>query len=347
MARLLIACMEQAGHRVRVASELRVFLRDAQDVAVWADLQAAARVQSAQIAQGWRSDGAPDLWFCYHPYYKAPDLLGPGLCRDFGLPYVTVETSYSARRNAGVWAQSQAAVLAGIKAAAVNIGMTERDRAGVRAAAPAAVVAGLRPFIDESGFARVRPAPEPGHLVCVAMMRAGDKFDSYARLAAGLARIAHLPWVLSIIGDGPLQAEVRALFADFDAGRVRWLGRLGAGEIAAVFARAQAYVWPGCGEAYGLAYLEAQAAALPVVAYATAGVPEVVEDDETGILTAPGDDAAYGAAIGRLLSDAAMRGRMAARARSALQGPHSMAAAVLALDAMLQKALRPLAQGAP
>ena len=42
------------------------------------------------------------------------------------------------------------------------------------------------------------------------------------------------------------------------------------------------YVWPGTGEAYGIAYMEAQAAGLPVVAQKTAGVPEVVKDGVTG-----------------------------------------------------------------
>ena len=37
----------------------------------------------------------PDLWFCYHPYSKAPDLIGPRLSRLFGLAYVTAEASYS------------------------------------------------------------------------------------------------------------------------------------------------------------------------------------------------------------------------------------------------------------
>ena len=41
------------------------------------------------------------------------------------------------------------------------------------------------------------------------------------------------------------------------------------------------YAWPGFGEAYGLAYLEAQAAGLPVVAQDIDGVPGVVRNGET------------------------------------------------------------------
>jgi glycosyltransferase involved in cell wall biosynthesis len=46
-------------------------------------------------------------------------------------------------------------------------------------------------------------------------------------------------------------------------------------------------------EAYGMALLEAQAHACPVVAGAYGGVASVVEDGRTGILTVPGDVAAW------------------------------------------------------
>ena len=75
------------------------------------------------------------------------------------------------------------------------------------------------------------------------------------------------------------------------------------------------YVWPGYGEAYGLAYLEAQAAGLPVVAQDIAGVPEVVRDGQTGFLTPPGDVAAFASAIERLLARNDERTIMAAAAR--------------------------------
>ena len=72
----------------------------------------------------WSNGRAPDLWFCYHPYYKAPDLIGPALSRQFGLAYVTAEASYSARRNIGAWADSQALVADAVRQAAVNICFT-------------------------------------------------------------------------------------------------------------------------------------------------------------------------------------------------------------------------------
>ena len=335
MARQLVECLRRAGHAVTLASELRAFLRDGEDAAGHTALMAATAAEVDRLSARWRAEGAPDLWFCYHPYYKAPDLIGPSLSNAFGLAYVTAEASYSQRRNIGLWAETQAHVLAAVRGAAVNIGLTARDRAGLHEAAPKAVIAPLAPFIDDAPFAAA-PAAEPGHLVTVAMMRAGDKMESFRALAEGLRRVDR-PWRLSVAGDGPLRADVQALFSGFAEGRVTWLGEQQRDAVARLLSQGALYVWPGCGEAYGLAYLEAQAAGLPVVAWETAGVPEVVAHGETGLLTRPGDHAAYAAAITGILDDEARRRRLAENARVRVRAVHSLPAATAALDAILRR----------
>ena len=334
MACQLMAALAASGHRVAVVSEFRSFARDP-DAAASPTLQAAADAEAARIATLWRREGAPDLWFCYHPYYKAPDRLGPDLCQMFGIPYVTAETSYSARRNLGAWANAQALVLQGVAQAAVNICLTRRDFDGLLAGAPQARVARLPPFIDATRFLAEQSEPQPNHLMTVAMMRAGDKFDSFKFLAQALARIADEPWVLSVIGDGPLRAEVMALFKNFAPGKILWHGEKTADEIAVLLSRAALYVWPGCGEAYGLAYLEAQAAGLPVIAQNIAGVPEVVQADKTGILTPPGDVSAFATAILQLLTDDLQRRSMARAARRFVGDERSSSIAALRLQDIL------------
>lgn len=336
MARQLIACLRLCGHSVEVVSELRAFIADHDDRDGRDALLKNAGAEVARLREQWRQRGVPDLWFCYHPYYKSPDLLGPDLCAEFRLPYVTVEASYSHRRNIGVWSDLQARVLHSIRLAAVNICLTGRDRAGLMAAAPEAVVASLKPFIDADAFLELVPQPDPLRLVTVAMMRPGDKLASYQALAQALARICDLPWRLSIVGDGPMRDDVRALFAGLPDVRIEWLGQQEPAGIARILAGSALYVWPGCGEAYGLAYLEAQAAGVPVVAWATAGVPEVVENSKTGILTAPGDVDAYAAAIATLLRNEEERLRMAGNARAGVVRDHSLDAASKAIDAILQ-----------
>ena len=339
MARLLIKALERAGHQVEIASELRAFMPEASSTAVGA-LAAAAEAERGRLSARWRDGRRPDAWFCYHPYYKAPDLIGPALARDFGLDYITAEASYSARRNTGLWAEMQANVLEAVKLASVNICLTRRDRDGLAAFAPDARLALLPPFIDSGLLLDKQPAPQPGQMITVAMMRSGDKMQSYVMLAEALARLAHLPWQLSIVGDGPRADEVRALFAGFDDGRVVWHGEKTAGEIADLLSKSALYVWPGCGEAYGLAYLEAQAAGLPVVAQEIAGVPEVVAHGHTGLLTPAGDIDAYAKAIERLLMRDGERSALAAAARIFAGEERSLDRAAVRLGAILDQHLK-------
>ena len=333
VARLVLRALEALGHEVTVASSLRVFLRKPDDRDAHAGLVAGAQAERARLSADWAA-GAPDLWVCYHPYYKSPDLLGPPLCRDFGIPWITVEASLSARRSVGLWAPFQAAARDAVDGAHVNIALTARDALGLHEVAPDARVARLAPFVAAAPFLAVDPRPEPGHLVTVAMMRPGDKLDSYVILAGALAQLPGKDWRLTVVGDGPARAAVQALFAPI-ADRVTWVGQTDAAGVRQALARGAVYLWPGCGEAFGMAYLEAQAAGLPVVAMQIAGVPEVVADGETGLLTPPQDVGAYAAAIRRILDDTALRTRLAHRARTAVRDGHDLPRAAQRLGQIL------------
>ncbi|TDK37387.1 glycosyltransferase [Rhizobium deserti] len=333
MARQLIAALELAGHSVTVVSEFRSFL-PAADSPV-GERDGKATEEAERISTGWEGAGKPDMWICYHPYYKAPDLIGIALCRRFAIPYVTVETSYSSRRNLGQWAQAQDLVLEGARMAAASICLTERDLQGLEPYIPKDRLFRLAPFIQADPYLTRRPAPQPGRLITVAMMRSGDKLSSYAALAAALHEIADLPWTLSVIGDGPARTEVERLFGAEIAGRVEWLGQKNQDEIAALLSTASIYVWPGHGEAYGLAYLEAQAAGLPVVAESVAGVPEAVANGRSGLLTPPGDQYAYAQAIALLLKDAQERQRLARGARAFVAAERDISAASARLDQII------------
>lgn len=326
MARMLIACLERAGHEVEVMSRLRAYLPSAEDARGWQRLQAEAEAERQRIAALWQA-APPELIFCYHPYYKSPDLIGLPLSRAFALPYVTCEASYSARRNRGVWTGMQSVARDAVRHAALNLCFTGRDEEGLRAAEPEARLARLPAFIDVARFSA--PArPEPGRIVTVAMMRPGDKLESYRQIAAALARLpGRGNWRLSVAGDGPARAEVMALFAALPSGRVDWLGALGATEVAALLSRGTIFLWPGMGEAYGIAYLEAQAAGLPVVACRTAGVPDVVSDEAGGTLVEPGNAMALADAVAHLLAQPDEAARLGAAARAAIEARHSFVAA--------------------
>lgn len=329
MAGLLMRALGLAGHEVSLASHLRPFLRRADEGSL-AAFRAGAEAEATRLRALW-AGAPPDLWFSYHPYYKSPDLLGPGLAREWGIPYVTAESSWSARRTAGDWGAAQEAVRDGLALAALNLCMTARDRAGILEGVPGARTARLMPFIEAAPFLSRPLRPEPGHLVTVAMMRPGDKLSSYLALAGALRGLGP-GWHLSVAGDGPAAAGVKAAFAGLP---VTFLGALAPQGVADLLSRGAVYVWPGHGEAYGLAYLEAQAAGLPVVAEATAGVPEVVRDGVTGLLVAERDTPALTAALRRLLDDAALRTRMALAARAFVRDERDIAPAAATLGRQL------------
>jgi glycosyltransferase involved in cell wall biosynthesis len=70
-------------------------------------------------------------------------------------------------------------------------------------------------------------------------------------------------------------------------------------------------------EGFGLVLLEAAMQGLPAVAGRLGGVPEIVRDNETGLLVAPGDRMALAAALQRLLDDEALRTKLGHAAREA------------------------------
>ncbi|MDL2406000.1 glycosyltransferase family 4 protein [Rhizobium calliandrae] len=338
MARLIIAALEMAGHRVEIASELRSFT-PTPEVGLRAAIALKARHETERLLEKWQNEVQPDLWFTYHPYYKTPDLIGPQLAATLAIPYVTAEASYGRRHDEAGWAENQHLVAEAVRQAAVNLCFTERDRMGLIDAVPEGHYERFLPFIDTSLFGPLAEEVTPHRLITVAMMRRGDKFDSYTMLAQALELIRDRDWRLTVIGDGPMRTEVRALFSSFDNDRITWMGERTAPEIAAELQSGGIYVWPGCGEAYGLAYLEAQAAGLPVVAQATAGVPEVVMDGVTGLLTPKGDAKACADAIARLLDDDRKRRAMGEAAFRFVHEDRSLSSASKRLETILQKHL--------
>jgi glycosyltransferase involved in cell wall biosynthesis len=291
----------------------------------------------------------PDVWITYHPYYKAPDLLGPALAAAWDIPLVAIEASHAMKRADGPHARWHAHATAGLRASDLLLAMTERDRAGLERLPPGRHRIGLLPpFLADPGPAPApRSARAPVRLITVAMMRPGVKAQSYRWLAHALARLESRDWHLTLVGDGPARAEVEAAFAGLPADRVRFAGLADAASVRAAFDAADIHVWPGHREAYGMVFLEAAARGLPSVAMASGGVSSVVLDGETGLLAADGDVAGLAAALDRLIGDPVLRARLGAAGRALVTGPRGLDAAAAALDRHLQAALagrRPVAQ---
>lgn len=327
IARATLAALGAAGFAAEVVSELRVLDLEG-DGAAQARLGAAAAAEAARLA----ARAPARLWFTYHCHYKAPDLIGPVVARAWGVPYVVSEPSTSPKRRHGPWAGFAAASDAALAAADLLLWSTARDAPGLAAAGWGARMRHLAPWVDPGPEVAPRGAGDPLALVTVAMMRPGDKLESYRRLAAALALLPGR-WRLEVIGDGAARAEVAGMFAPFgDA--VVWRGALPAGAaVRAALERADLMVWPGVGEGVGLAWLEAQAAGVPVVAEDGPAARAVIG---AGRLVTPGDAPGFAAAI---TAAAAERTALSARARAHVLAAHSPQAAARTLGTALGEVL--------
>ncbi|MBX2862380.1 MAG: glycosyltransferase, partial [Leptolyngbyaceae cyanobacterium MAG.088] len=121
---------------------------------------------------------------------------------------------------------------------------------------------------------------------------------------------------LVIIGDGLLKAELQTLAEQLSV-RVRFLGKQPPEQVRYWMNCAQVFCGPsivaesGDAEGFGMVFAEAQAMGLPVVSFASGGVPEAVLDGQTGLLAPEKDTPQLTKAIQRLLTDEDLRQKFA------------------------------------
>jgi glycosyltransferase involved in cell wall biosynthesis len=176
-----------------------------------------------------------------------------------------------------------------------------------------ALNANTRVIANASALSAEAPAPaQPLRVLAVGRHQAQKGFDLLLNAWVGV--VAALPAVrLRIVGEGPLGPELARLASQLGvAASVDWTAPTAAIEPlyreAAVFALSSRY------EGMPLALLEAQALGVPAVAFDCPTGPREILADDTGVVVAAGDVAAFAAAIVALLGDEPRRARMAAAA---------------------------------
>ncbi len=185
---------------------------------------------------------------------------------------------------------------------------------------PAAALASDRAALR----AREAAGPDTAVLLNVAMFRPEKNQAGLIQTAAALP--VDFDWQLWLAGDGPDRAACVALADRLGLkARVRFLGFQE--DPGPLYAAADVAVHASRSESLSNFLIEAQAHGLPAVAYDARGIGECFQPDVTGAVIAPGDTAAFTAAVVRFArADAGLRTRARDYARETFSAPRQVQA---------------------
>lgn len=152
---------------------------------------------------------------------------------------------------------------------------------------------------------------EPVRVIMVARFQK-PKDHLFALKALALLDV---PWELELVGDGPLEDEVRAEAKRLKVEQqVRFMGDRN--DVPDRLAQAHVFLLTSNSEAFPLSILEGMRAGLPVIATDVGGVRESVVDGETGFLVERGDVAGLRDRLKQCLENPALRAEMGAAGRA-------------------------------
>ena len=127
--------------------------------------------------------------------------------------------------------------------------------------------------------------------------------------------------LLKIAGNGPLESALRRRAAEIRLDdSIDWLNWLNTDEdMKAFYDGIDIFMMPSRRESFGVAAVEASASGLPVIASRFGGIPEIVIDNETGILVEPEDIEGFGRALLKLIDDDGLRHEMGHNGRARIE----------------------------
>lgn len=334
MARSLQAALHKSGINTVLASRFRS--RDPSgELDVQKSKTSAAEVEIRKIIDGNMSRKW-HFWLTYHNYYKAPDLIGPAVSAALGIPYLLIESTRARKRIGGLWDTYAHAAETASDAADGIFYFTQHDAEALLAYAPATQrLIHLPPFLPTEVLPPASHCPRT--LLTVGMFRSGDKLASYELVAQTLKLVSAPDWHLTIVGDGPERPKVERLMSVF-GDRVSFLGALSGNALNDAYQEAGVFLWPGVNEAFGMVYLEAQAAGVPVIAQDRPGVRDVLAP----VLPRPTVEAGPGALaaqIDHLLGNDAVRREAGQKSRHFVADKHLIDHASMTLGSTIRDIL--------
>ena len=294
-----------------------------------------------------------DLWFTYHTYYKAPDLLGPYASSKLTIPYVIFQGIYSTKRRRKLKTLPGFYLNRYVLRAARHVFINKTvDWINLKRLLPNERISYLAPGINPDQFyfdADARQALRTqwniGDVPVVfsaAMFRADVKTEGLIRVirACGelMRRGHHLRLVIA--GDGKERDKLQRLAEAQLPERFHFAGEIPRREMFRYYSASDVFVFPGIQESLGMVFLEAQSCGLPVVAFDNAGVPEAVADGQTGFLVPKYAAKPFADAIERLLKNKDLRQQMSRAAQSHIRQNHDLNQNYQKMEKVLQSIIR-------
>ncbi|MGD9043573.1 MAG: glycosyltransferase family 4 protein [Desulfobacterales bacterium] len=343
----IVDYLKKQGHQVDTASSLRcrwIYWKPW----LWPKLI----LEKRRIVRRFLKDNY-DLWFTYHTYYKAPDLLGPYISSKLTLPYVIFQGIYSTkrRRKLKTWPgfYLNRSVLRSARHVFVNKTV---DWLNLKRLLPNRSISYLAPGIHPDQFcfdlnarqalrAQWNSGDEPV-VFSAAMFRSDVKTEGLIwviRACGELVRRGHR-LRLVIAGDGRERDKLQRLAQAQLPERFHFTGKIPRSEMFRYYSASDVFVFPGIQESLGMVFLEAQSCGLPVVAFDNAGVPEAVQDGRTGLLVPMYAARPFADAIERLLDNKDLRQQMGRAAQSHIRDSHDLSKNYQKMETKLQSLIR-------
>jgi len=189
---------------------------------------------------------------------------------------------------------------------------------------------------------------DPVRIISVGRAVAKKGYDDLLDALALLPK--SLNWRFRHIGGGPLlESFVKKANQLSLSDRIDWLGAQSQETVlnelreADIFALTSKTTSDGDRDGLPNVLMEAQSQAVAVMATTTAGIPELIINDETGLLTPPGDPKAAAKVLSRLIQDPALRRRLGDSGLHRVRSSFSLETGADALAVRFGKPARPAA----
>lgn len=162
----------------------------------------------------------------------------------------------------------------------------------------------------------VPPAGErkPKSVVCVARLSWEKGLDYLIK--AWPKVIESVPDAkLELIGEGDKRSEIEQLIKQYNlAESVSLKGNLPHNQVLQELTKSEIFICPSLAEGLGIVFIEAQASGCAVIGTKVGGIPDVIWDNENGLLIEPENSDAISSALIKFLTDDGLRNRLATAA---------------------------------